>query len=359
MVPDQYIGKETPRPEGSEKAAGKARYIQDISSPGMLYGKIKFSEYAHAEIKSIDISKAEKLPGVKAVITGYNTPEVRMGFLKDNFALKKNIVRQFRDEIAAVAAVDMETAARAIELIEVEYNPLPGIFTLDEALAEGAPILHQTNARGISLNSNVVPVSFQHQSGNLEEGKNTANYIATGEYSTQLVQHSCMGTAGCIAEFDMHNNLTIWAKTQIPFLAQKDFSEALKAMGLKGKSVRVLVPAVWGAFGTGLDTHVYEYISILLAYKTSRPVKIVYDRREEFSNLSPRQSTHIKISQGCDKNGKLTFRDVHVLQDNGAYVSWGATIPSVMLVAATSLYRVPNVNFDSKLLYTNNTYCQA
>lgn len=359
MIPEQFVGIDTPRPEGSEKAAGKARYIQDISSPGMLFGKIKFSEYAYARIKSIDISKAEKLPGVKTVLTGYNTPEIRMGFLKDNYVLKKDIVRHFRDEVAAVAAVDMETAERAIELIEVEYEPLAGVFSPEEALAEGAPLLHESTARGIPVTSNVVPMSFRHLSGDLEKAKDASRTIVTGEYSTQLMQHSCMGTSGCIAEFDMHNNLTIHAKTQIPFLAQKDFSEALLALGLKGKSVRVVVPALGGAFGSGLDTHVYEYISILLAFKSSHPVKITYDRHEEFSNLSPRQSARIKISQGCDEQGKLTFREMEILQDNGPYVSWGATYPSVMMVSGTSLYRVPSVNFDSKLVYTNNTYCQA
>jgi xanthine dehydrogenase molybdenum-binding subunit len=114
-----------------------------------------------------------------------------------------------------------------------------------------------------------------------------------------------------------------------------------------------------GAFGTGLDTHAYEYIAILLAHETNRPVKIVYDREDEFAHLSPRQSTRVRIAQGCDTSGRLTFRRMEVIQDNGAYTSWGATYPSVMLLPATSLYRVPNVHFDSRLVYTNNTYCQA
>ncbi|MFV1960213.1 MAG: xanthine dehydrogenase family protein molybdopterin-binding subunit, partial [Acidimicrobiia bacterium] len=118
-------------------------------------------------------------------------------------------------------------------------------------------------------------------------------------------------------------------------------------------------PALGGAFGSGLDTHGYEYISILLAWKTGKPVKILYTRAEEFSYLSPRQSARISIRQGCDRDGKLTFREIEVVQDNGAYGSWGATYPNVMLIAATSLYRVPAISFNSTILYTNNTYCQA
>jgi xanthine dehydrogenase molybdenum-binding subunit len=130
-------------------------------------------------------------------------------------------------------------------------------------------------------------------------------------------------------------------------------------MGLQGKNTRIIIPALGGGFGSGLDTHAYEYIAILLAYQTGRPVKVLYTREEEFAYLSPRQSSQTKIIQGCDEKGRLTFRHVEVLQDNGAYTSWGATYPTVMMMPATSLYRVSNIYFDAKLVYTNNTYCQA
>jgi len=354
-----YIGKEISRPEAPDKAAGKALYIHDLQRPGMLFGKIKFSDHAHARILHIDTSRAEKLPGVKAVITAYNTPEVRIGFLRDNFALKKGKVRQFRDEVAAVAAIDPGIATEAIELIKVEYEPLPGVFSPAHAAKEGAPLVHETDPQGQPRVDNRVPLRFFHESGDLDAGKKMARYVVEGEYSTQWVQQTCMGTAGCIAEFDMNSNLTIWAKTQIPFLAQRDFNDALSAMGLQGKNTRVIVPVLGGGFGTGLDTHAYEYIAILLAFRTGKPVKIVYTRDEEFANLSPRQSSQTKIFQGCDENGRLTFRHVEVIQDNGAYTSWGATYPSVMMLPATSLYKVDSVYFNADLYYTNNTYSQA
>lgn len=354
-----YIGKDTPRPEGADKAAGKAHYIHDMIRPGMLYGKIKFSDHPHARILHIDTSRAERLAGVKAVITAYNTPEVRIGFLRDNFALKKDKVRQYRDEVAAVAANDPETAEEAVRLISVEYEPLPAVFSPDEAMTEGAPLIHETDARGRPRTDNMLPLTFHHESGDLEAGRHEACHTAEGEFSTPWVQQCCMGTAGCIAEFDMNSNLTIWTKTQIPFLAQRDFNQALSAMGLGGKNTRVIVPTVGGGFGSGLDTHAYEYIAILLAFRTGRPVKIVYTREEEFANLSPRQSSRTRIAQGCDAEGRLTFRRVDVLLDNGAYTSWGATYPSVMMLPATSLYRVSNIYFDARLVYTNNTYSQA
>jgi xanthine dehydrogenase molybdenum-binding subunit len=355
----RFIGKKIRRPDGPDKAAGKTHYIHDLKRPGMLFGKIKFSEFAHARILHIDTSKADKLPGVKAVITAYNTPEIRIGFLRDNFALKKGKVRQYRDEVAAVAAIDSDTAEEAAELIRVEYEPLPGLFSPEDALREGAPLVHETDARGRPVTDNIVPLRFHHESGDLEAGKKSAEHAVEGVYSTPLVQQSCMGTAGCFAEFDMNCNLTLWAKTQIPFLAQRDFNRALSDMGLEGKNTRIIIPALGGGFGTGLDTHAYEYIAVLLAHRTGRPVKITYSRDEEFAFLSPRQSSQTRITQGCDANGKLIFRKVEVIQDNGAYTSWGATYPSVMMLPATSLYRVPNVCFNARLVYTNNTYCQA
>ena len=359
MTDFRYIGKRIPRPDGPDKAAGKAHYIHDLKRPGMLFGKIKFSQHAFALIKHIDTSKAERIPGVKAVITAQNTPEIRIGFLRDNFALKKDKVRQYRDEVAAVAAIDPDIAEEAVEQIRVEYEVQPGLFSPDEALQKGAPLIHENDSRGRARTDNIVPLKFHHESGDLDAGRRSAKYIVEGEYSTPLVQQSCMGTAGCIAEFDMNRNLTLWAKTQIPFLAQRDFNRALSDMGLKDKNTRILVPTLGGAFGTGLDTHTYEYITILLAFRTGHAVKILYSREEEFACLSPRQSSQIRILQGCDSSGKLVFRQVEVLQDNGAYTSWGATYPSVMMLPATSLYRVPNVFFNASLVYTNNTYCQA
>jgi xanthine dehydrogenase molybdenum-binding subunit len=355
----QFIGKTHPRPDGPEKAAGKALYIHDLVRPGMLYGKIKFSEYAHARIKHIDISRAEKLPGVRAVLTGYNTPEIKIGFIKDNRALKKDKVRQFRDEVAAVAAVDSDTAAEAVELIKVEYEELPCVFTAEEALCADAPLIHEFDPKGRPRKDNLVPVPWKFTAGDVEKARQASAAVVEDYFDTPLIQQSCMGTAGCIAEFDLMNNLLIHTKTQIPFLAQNDFNAALTAMGLKGRTTRVIVPAIGGSFGTGLDTHAYEYIAILLADTTGKPVKIVFDRYEEFTALSPRQSTRTHITQGCDADGKLTFRDVRMVLDNGAYTSWGATTPSVMMLPVSSIYRVPNVFFETTIVYTNNTYCQA
>lgn len=354
-----WVGRPLPRPDAAAKATGRAEYIGDLRRRGMLHGKILFSEHAHARIAHIDTTRAQRVPGVRAIVTGFDTPELRFGFLGDNRALKRDKVRQFRDEVAAVAATDPDAAAEAVSLIDVTYEPLPAVFDIPSAQRPDAPLVHETDGRGRPVSTNRLPLEYHHRSGDLDAAKRDSRWVVEGTFSTPLIQQSCMGTAGCIAELDPSGNLTMWAKTQIPFLAQRDFNRALAAMGLKGRNSRVIVPTLGGAFGTGLDTHAYEYIAILLAWRSGCPVRMLYTREEEFACLSPRQSATTRIAMGCDAEGHLTFREVHVLQDNGAYASWGATFPTVMLLPATSLYRVRAVRFDADLVYTNNTYCQA
>ena len=350
----RVVGKPIPKLDAAKKAMGRAEYIQDIKLPGMVYGRILYSKHAHAKIISIDTSKAKALPGVLCVLTGEDVPKkMKMGFYKDNPPLKKGKVCSFRDEVAAVAAVSPEIAAEALNLIEVEYEPLPCIFDPEKAMEKDSPLVHEYHK------SNVLKLPWKLHYGDVEKAEKESAFVMEERFSTQWVTHCCLGTSGAIALFDADNNLTIHTNTQIPSLAQKDFLEALKAMGLENKRVRVIKPTIGGAFGSKLDTYAYEHVAILLAYACRRPVKILFDRVEEFKATSTRQPTVIYIKQGCDKDGNLTFRDMRMVLDNGAYTSWGATTPSVMMMPITSLYRVDNVRFDAKCVYTNNTYSQA
>jgi len=352
------VGQPIPKADATEKVVGRTVYVHDLVLPGMLHGRILYSERVSAKVVSIDTAEAERVPGVRAVITADSTPEIRFGFLKDNTALKKGRVRQYRDELAAVAATTPEAAAEALSKIRVVYEDLPAVFDPDEALAEGAPRLHEVDAKGKPVKDNRLRLPWKVEAGDLAEGEAQAAFVAEGEYDAGWVTHCCMGTSGCVASFDTQDNLTVHSNTQIPSLAKNDFQEALKAMGVRGR-VRVVNTAVGGGFGSKLDTYAYEYIAILLAYHTRRPVKIEFDRTEEFIATSARQPTLTTISQGCDRNGKLLFRDVKMILDNGAYTSWGATTPSVMMMPITTLYRVPNVRYEASCVYTNNTYSQA
>lgn len=354
------IGKRIPKMDAEEKVTGKAIYIHDLKVPGMLYGKILYSPHPHARILRIDTSEAEKLPGVKAVLTGYNTPPIKFGFYKDNSPLKANKVRSYRDEVAAVAAIDPDIAEEAINLIRVEYEILPAIFDPEEAMKEGAPLIHEEHLGGKEKKpTNVLNLPWRLIAGDVDEARKNSDYVAEDRFKVTWVAHCCLGTSGCVAQFDLKNNLTMYSNTQIPSLAQKDYLDALSAMGLQGKKVRVIKAMIGGGFGSKLDTYAYEYIAILLAHKTRKPVKIIFTREEEFFATSPRQPAIIHIAQGCTKDGKLTFRDIRMTLDNGAYTSWGATTPSVMMMPISSLYKVPNVRYVAKCVYTNNTYSQA
>ena len=348
------VGKRIPKLDAAKKAMGRAEYIQDIKLPGMVYGKILYSKYAHATIVKIDTSRAKALPGVLCILTGDDVPKkMKMGFYKDNPPLKKGKVCSFRDEVAAVAAITPEIAKKALDMIEIEYEALPGIFDPEKAMEPGSPLVHDYHK------TNVLNLPWKLHYGDVEKAEKESAFVVEERFTTQWVSHCCLGTSGAIALFDAGNNLTIHTNTQIPSLAQKDFLESLKAMGLENKRVRVIKPVIGGGFGSKLDTYAYEHIAILLAHACRRPVKILFDRVEEFKAISTRQPTVIYIKQGCDKTGKLTFRDMRMVLDNGAYTSWGATTPSVMMMPITSLYRVDNVRYEAKCVYTNNTYSQA
>ncbi|MCK5162262.1 MAG: molybdopterin-dependent oxidoreductase, partial [Desulfobacula sp.] len=337
------VGKRIPKLDAAQKAMGRAEYIQDVKMPGMLYGKILYSKYPNANIVKIDTSKALALAGVHAVLTGEDVPEkMKMGFIKDNPPLKKGKVNSLRDEVAAVAAISPEIAKKAIDLIEIEYEELAGIFDPEKAMEKNSPLVHE------HLKSNILKMPWNIHYGDVEKAEKESAFVVEDKFSTTWVTHCCMGTSGALALFDAAENLTIYTNTQIPSLAQKDFLESLKAMGLKNKRVRVIKPIIGGGFGSKLDTYAYEHIAILLAYKCRKPVKIVFDRVEEFKATSTRQPTVIYIKQGCDKTGKLTFRDIRMVLDNGGHTSWGATTPSVMLMPISSLYRVENVKYVAK-----------
>ncbi len=196
-----FVGKSHPRVD-RDKVTGRAQYISDIVLPRMLHGKILYSGRPHARIKHIDISKAEKLYGVRAVLTGFNVPEVRVGFLGDQTPLKKDKVRQFRDEVAAVAAIDEDIAEEALSLINVEYEDLPAIFDPLKAMQRDAPLIHEFDARGKPRRSNILPLPWKLRVGDIDKARAESSCVVKDEFSTQRVHQACMGTSGGIAEFD-------------------------------------------------------------------------------------------------------------------------------------------------------------
>jgi len=344
------IGKRVPKLDAVDKVTGKAVYPQDIKLPGMLYGKILWSEQAHAEILEIDTSEAEKLSGVKAVITAKDMPPTKMGIIQDNSPLKDDKVRSLRDEIAAVAAVDEDTAERALELIKVKYKPLSAVFDPEEAMKDGAPQVH-AEAKG---NRNKLHYSLEY--GDVDAAKAESDVVVKHRFKLPFVKHCCLGLHSCVASWDGAGKLTMYSPTQVPFLYQRDLAKVLQILP---SMIRVIQPKIGGAFGSKLDLYPNEVICAVLAKKTGRPVKLTYTREEEFKCTPSRQPAIIDIEVGAKKDGTLTFRDVFLILDNGAYTSWGATTPYVIMNPVTSLYKCKNIRFDTAIIYTNNMYSGA
>jgi xanthine dehydrogenase molybdenum-binding subunit len=339
------IGQRVKKPDAPEKATGKTRYINDMVLPQMLIGKVLFAGRPHARIVRIDTSAAEKQPGVYAVLTGKDAAGLKFGFVRDNVALKDKM-RCEHDEIAAVAAETEEIARRALELIEVEYEDLPGVFTPESGAREGAPLVHDNFPGNKSL-------SFEFKHGDLAAAEAASDFVVDSVFRPHHVTHCCMGTSCAIADFDHNGKLTIWTQTQYPYNYKMDLAPAL---GLTPGDIRVIQPPVGGAFGSKLDVYPYEPIAALLAKKTGRPVKVIYSREEEFKAAPTRQAAIIHMRTGCSRDGVLTFRSADVLLDNGAYTSWGPTIPVIMMRTTSGHYRVPVVDFKAQAIYTNNPY---
>lgn len=365
---DTLIGKRITKLDAPEKASGKTRYVHDLNLPGQLHGMILRSKHLHARITRIDTSKARALPGVHAVLTAADVPYQRpLGVGKDQLPLKSDIVRSLRDEIAAVAADSEEIAAAALALIEVDYEDLPALTDPRDALKPGAPIIHAEKLPPAAPHDALKPgapgdagaqrrnvaMSFDYANGDVRQGEAESDVIVDDWFSLHYVTHCCMGVSGVIAEFDPRGNLTLHSNTQVPFLHKREFAEILD---IDPGRIRIIQPPIGGAFGSKLDIYPFEPICVFLAKATDRPVKLVFSREEEFIASPTRQPVLLHLRSGAKKDGTFTFRDCETLHDNGAYTSWGATTPFVMMQTISSLYRVPHCKYHTTSVYTNNPY---
>ncbi|MBI5441378.1 MAG: molybdopterin-dependent oxidoreductase [Deltaproteobacteria bacterium] len=343
------IGRRLPKLDGVAKALGRAAYLDDLRLPGLLHAKILRAAVPHGRIVHLDVSKAKRLTGVKEVLTATDLPEVRFGFARDNTALKKEKVRSIRDEVAAVAAVDESTAEEALGLIHIEYEQLPGVYDPVAALEPGAPLVHE------GRDSNLYK-EFRFQEGDVERALERAAAVVEGSFRLPLTSACPMGTSSMMAQADPSGGLTVWTPVQTPFLWQRDLALALR---IPPSRVRVIQPTIGGGFGSRLDLNPFEPICALLSLRTGRPVKIVFDREEELLAAPSRQPCVIRLRSAAARDGTLLAREASLLLDCGAYVSWGALTPELMLQTTSSLYRLENVRFEAQVVYTNNPHTGA
>lgn len=337
------IGESIPRHDVMKQVMGKLKFADDIDFSDMLYAKALRSKYAHAEIISIDTSAAEKLDGVKAIITGKDIPNNAFGFThKEQPVIAEDRVRYPGDPVAVVAAETEEIAEKALGLIKVEYKELPVLTDPYEAMKEDAFPIHE----GGNIASHL-----KIRKGDVEAGFKEADFIFEDIIKTPVVEHAHIEPHAATAVLDEDDRLKVIASVQRPFLAAADISKTLQ---IPMSRIRVISPAIGGGFG-GKNEITMEPIISLLAIKTRRPVRMVYTREEEFIASTVRHPYIIEYKTGVKKDGTLTARQVKVISNSGAYVSWGESTLTKALIHSCGPYQIPNLKADCYLVYTNTS----
>ncbi len=349
------LGRRARKVDGLRKTTGREIYTDDIVLPGMLHGKILRSTEAHARIVSIDTSAAEALEGVHGVITGRDmpTPYGIIPWTRDEHALCVDKVRFIGDAVAAVAAVDEDTANAALERIRVEYEPLPVYLSPEESLSpEGAaePI-HAPRKSG--HNGNILK-HVHLEFGDVDERMARADVTVAGEYFFHGTTHTPIEPHCAIGRLNQDGLLEVWSSTQVPHYLQRELARVLDHDVAK---LRVVQPAVGGAFGGKSEPFDLEFCVALLAMRTGRPVKILYTREEVFYSHRGRHPMHMKYRLGASRNGKLMALDAKTVLDGGAYASFGLVTTYYSGQLLTSPCHIESYRFDSTRVYTNVAPC--
>jgi 4-hydroxybenzoyl-CoA reductase alpha subunit len=338
------VGERIPILDGKEKVTGEAKYAADLKFPHMLYGKILRSPHPHAKILNIDISKAKKVPGVKAVITTKDTPQKKWGaFIEDQTIFGVDKVRYIGEEVAAVAAVDEYTAEEALQLIKVDYEILPAVFDPEEAVLPGAPLIHEEAKNNIALRLDI-------NRGDIQAGFNESDDIIEERFATSLVHQCYTEPTASVASMDINGRLTVWAPVQYIFLARRRWA---KALDMDVSRLRVIQSKVGGGFGGKTADENSTPICCVLTKVTGKPVKIVLTREEEFVAGRPRVPAVIYLKMGVKKDGTFTAKEARIFGDNGAYSGKGPSTISTIAIRPDSLYRFKNIRTEALLVYTN------
>jgi carbon-monoxide dehydrogenase large subunit len=352
------VGQSVPRVDALDKVTGAALFTDDLQfGPGLLYGRAVRSPHPHALIKKVDASKALEMPGVKAVVTGADTPGFIGLYLKDRHIFCTDRVRYVGDPVAGVIAVSEEIAEEATRLVEVEYEALPAVIDPLEAIKPDAPLLHP------DLGSyEVVPFIFPQPGSNIsnvfrvrkgdpEAAWSQCDAIVEETYRVPQIQHVPIEPHVAIARWDRSGEVTLWSSTQSPF-AQRDL--IAQTLGISQGDMRVIGNYIGGGFGAKAGVSM-EALAVAMARKMpGRPVKVRMTREEEFFCCFVRQGLVAKVKIGGDKAGKILALHVEYYWDAGAYTEYGVNITRAAGYSSTGPYNIPNVKTDSYCLYTNH-----
>ncbi len=357
------IGKATERQETPDKVAGRTVYAGDIYLPGMLYGVALRSPFPHARIANIDATAALALPGVRAVLTAADLPARRLGErTKDQLVLASGKVRFVGERVAAVAAESEDLARRAAELIRIDYEPMPAVFEIEEAMRPDAPLVHESLQEYMKkppagVKGNVYGYE-RIATGNLEEGWAQSDYIFEDTFSTPSIHQGYMENHVVLAVVEPDGRAAIWTSHKAPFRLRQQLAEYI---GIPENHLRVVAPPIGGEFG-GKGAVMDEPLCYYLARRTGRPVRMAMSRGEEMSAANPRHPTLITIKSGLKKSGELVARQVRIIFNSGAY---GGVKPGLVLEGHSKTagpYRIPHLLIEGYAVYSNNEprgHCRA
>jgi carbon-monoxide dehydrogenase large subunit len=352
------IGESVPRVDAHAKVTGAAVYADDIPfGPNLLYARILRSPHPHALIKKIDASKALQVPGVKAVVTGKDFPGLIGLYLSDRHIFCRDRVRYVGDPVAGVAAASEEIAEEALALIEVEYEPLPGVFDPEYGASPQAPLLHPQLGE-YEVASFIFPEAgtnisnhFRLRRGDVESAWPECAALVEETYRIPHVQHVPIEPHVATALVDDEGRVKLWGSSQSPF-AQRNLIAS--ALGIPKGDVQVIAPYVGGGFGCKAGVSM-EALAVAIASKVrGRPVKLRLTREEEFTTSFVRQGMTAHIKMGCRADGRMLAMEVRYYWDGGAYTEYGVNITRASGYSCTGPYNIPNVHADSYCVYTNH-----
>jgi len=341
-----------PRIDLKDKVTGRAQYVEDLPDlPNTIYGAPLLSSYSHAKILSIDSAEALKMPGVLGIVDrdhldGVNprlkvAPHEHFKLIDDQDFVAIDKVRYDGDHVALIVAEDLHTAERALEKIHVEYEPLPSVFDAGEALAAGAPILHEERGSNLLLEDSLIW-------GDVDEGFRHAERVFEETFSSpSMFHHPMEPVGGCLVHY-MNGEVNMWLPTSSPM---RDAAEFAHFLGLEPDKVRLRVPYVGGGFGSKIPTTA-NFAALLASRRLGRPVRLVPSAAYSFRQNS-RHAEVFKAKVGVQADGTITALDVDLLVDTGAYTTGGATAAHNSVISAWGCYRIPNLRIKGRCVYTN------
>jgi carbon-monoxide dehydrogenase large subunit len=356
--PDAPVGENVTRIDAREKVTGAAIFSDDIQfGPGLLHARIVRSPHPHALIKKIDVSKALALPGVKAVVTGEDTPGFMGLYLRDRHIFCRGRVRYVGDPVVGIAATTEEIAEKAVSLVDVEYEVLPAVFDAESGAQPGAPVIHPELADYQHQNyifpepGTNVANQFKVRKGDVDKAFKECSAIVEGRFVVPHIQHVPIEPHIAVAKMDTEGHVTLWASSQSPF-AQRNL--IAMGMGINQGNIQVIAPYVGGGFGSKAGVSM-EALAVAIAMKViGHPVKFRFTREEEFHAGFVRQGLIAYYKIGCDQDGNLLAVDNKYYWDGGAYTEYGVNITRAGGYSSTGPYNVPNVRVDSVCTYTNH-----